>query len=92
MAKAGATAQEMKVVNRLTFTGVRVYAPYEAPESAASLIGRSIAECFKLVVVDDWVGQELEEAVFKCFRCSLTFHRTVATGRLHGAMHAVAIR
>lgn len=53
--------------NGLTFAGVRLYSPYEAPESAASLIGRSLAECFRLVVVDDWVRQELEEPIFKRF-------------------------
>lgn len=53
--------------NGLAYTGVRLYSPYEAPEPAVSLVGESLAECFRLVVVDDWVRQEMEEPIFSQF-------------------------
>jgi hypothetical protein len=53
--------------NGLEFVGVRIFSTYETPESAASLVGHSLSECFKLVVADDWVRQEMEEPVFRRF-------------------------
>lgn len=59
--------QETISGNGLEFVGVRIFSTYEIPESAASLVGHSLGECFQLVVADDWVRQEMEEPVFRRF-------------------------
>ena len=51
--------------NEMTYKDVRVFGRFELHESASSLIGCSLAECFERIVVDDWVRRELGEAVFR---------------------------
>lgn len=53
--------------NGLTFVGVRVGPTYEAPGAAATLVGCSLSECFRKVVLDDWVRREIEESVLSSF-------------------------
>tara|TARA_R110000787_G_scaffold21621_4_gene63742 strand:- start:511 stop:1482 length:972 start_codon:yes stop_codon:yes gene_type:complete len=51
----------------LKFVGVRVYSCYEDPDYPKSLVGLSLAVCFKQMVIDDWVRLELEEFAFEAY-------------------------